>query len=102
MSEVVIHPVSKAAASRSHLNPQRFEELYRQSIESPEEFWAEQAGELIYWHEPWKTVIDSDFTKAEAKWFSGARLNGQHLCNLFYTIVEANSNYYGLLPGLRN
>ena len=80
MSEVVIHPVSKAAASRSHLNPQRFEELYRQSIESPEEFWAEQAGELIYWHEPWKTVIDSDFTKAEAKWFSGARLNVAFNC----------------------
>ncbi|MCH2347007.1 MAG: acetate--CoA ligase, partial [Pseudomonadales bacterium] len=80
MSKVVIHPVSKAAASRSHLNPQRFEELYRQSIESPEEFWAEQAGELIYWHEPWKTVIDSDFTKAEAKWFSGARLNVAFNC----------------------
>ena len=80
MSEVVIHPVSKDAASRSHLNPQRFEELYRQSIESPEEFWAEQAGELIYWHEPWKTVIDSDFTKAEAKWFSGARLNVAFNC----------------------
>ena len=80
MSEGVIHPGSKAAASRSHLNPQRFEELYRQSIESPEEFWAEQAGELIYWHEPWKTVIDSDFTKAEAKWFSGARLNVAFNC----------------------
>ncbi|GIT21775.1 MAG: hypothetical protein CM1200mP40_14570 [Gammaproteobacteria bacterium] len=25
-----------------------------QSIESPKEFWAEQAGELLHWHEPWK------------------------------------------------
>ena len=53
---------------------------YRQSIESPEEFWAEQAGELIYWHEPWKNVISSDFNKAEASWFSGAKLNVTFNC----------------------
>ncbi len=80
MPEAVIHPVSQAAASRSHLNPQRFDELYKQSIEFPEEFWAEQAGELIYWHEPWKTVISSDFTQAEASWFSGAKLNVTFNC----------------------
>ena len=80
MPEAVIHPVSQAASSRSHLNPQRFDELYKQSIEFPEEFWAEQAGELIYWHEPWKTVISSDFTQAEASWFSGAKLNVTFNC----------------------
>ena len=57
MSEDKIYPVSETAAERSQLSKERFEDLYQQSIESPEEFWAEQAGELLHWHEPWKTVI---------------------------------------------
>ena len=40
MSEDKIYPVSEAAAERSHLSKERFEELYQQSIESPKEFWA--------------------------------------------------------------
>ena len=44
MSEDKIYGVSEAARNRSHLDAARFQELYRQSIESPEEFWADQAG----------------------------------------------------------
>ncbi len=80
MSEEKIYPVSKYTASRSHLDKARFLDLYKQSIESPEEFWAEQAGELIHWHKPWKSVVDGDFDKAETKWFSGAQLNVTFNC----------------------
>ena len=52
MSETKIYPVSGDAKNHSHLNPKRYEELYQQSINAPEEFWAEQAGELLHWHEP--------------------------------------------------
>ena len=80
MSEEKIYPVSASAAKYSHLDQATYQELYNQSIESPEEFWAEQAGELIHWHEPWKSVVSSDFNKAEAKWFSGAKLNVAFNC----------------------
>ena len=75
-----IYPVTEAAAQRSHLDRARYQELYRQSITSPEEFWAEQAGALIHWHEPWQSVASSDFTKAEAGWFTGAKLNVAFNC----------------------
>ena len=80
MSEDKIYPVSETAAERSQLSKERFEELYRRSIESPEEFWAEQAGELLHWHEPWKTVMHSEFEKAETSWFAGGKLNVSFNC----------------------
>jgi len=49
--------------------------MYQHSIDAPEEFWAEQAGNLLHWHEPWKKVSGGDFSKAESKWFEGAKLN---------------------------
>ena len=80
MSEDKRYPVSEAAAERSHLSKERFEELYQQSIESPKEFWAEQAGELLHWHEPWKSVMYSEFKKAETSWFVGGKLNVSFNC----------------------
>jgi propionyl-CoA synthetase len=51
----------------------RFDEVYRRSLEQPEEFWAE-AAEAIDWVEPWKRVLD-DFRAPRYRWFSGGRLN---------------------------
>ena len=53
-----------------------YEALYKKSMEDPEAFWAEQAGELE-WYEPWEKVLD----EAEApfyKWFVGAKTNIVH------------------------
>ena len=80
MPETKIYPVSTDVKNRSHLNPERYEELYQQSINTPEEFWAEQAGELLHWHEPWKTVMHSEFEKAETSWFTGGKLNVAYNC----------------------
>ena len=80
MSEQKIYPVSESAASHSYLDQASYQELYQQSIDSPEEFWAEQAGKLIHWHKPWQSVFSADFIKAEASWFSGAKLNVAFNC----------------------
>ena len=80
MSEEKLYPVTDSAASQSHLNKERFQKLYKQSIDSPEKFWAEQAEELIYWHKPWRAVCSSNFKKAEATWFTGAKLNVAYNC----------------------
>tara|TARA_B110000879_G_scaffold182974_1_gene241356 strand:+ start:19359 stop:21296 length:1938 start_codon:yes stop_codon:yes gene_type:complete len=80
MSEDKLYPVTEHAASRSHLEQPRFQELYQQSIASPDEFWAEQADELLHWHQRWQSVSSSDFNKAEASWFTGAKLNVAFNC----------------------
>jgi propionyl-CoA synthetase len=48
-------------------------EVYRRSLERPEEFWAE-AAEAIDWDKSWDRVLD-DARPPFYRWFSGARLN---------------------------
>ena len=80
MTQEKVYPVSKTASSNSHLNRETYEKLYRESIESPEKFWAEQAKELLSWHEPWKVVKQGDFRDASSEWFSEAKLNVSYNC----------------------
>lgn len=80
MSEQKSYPVSESTAGNTYLNKDSFQEMYTQSIESPDDFWAEQAGKLLYWNEPWKKVTSGDFAKAESKWFEGAKLNVAYNC----------------------
>lgn len=80
MSEEKLYPVIESASQRSHLNREQYEKLYEQSIENPDEFWAEQAGELLYWHQPWKEVFGGDFSNADVQWFAGAKLNVAYNC----------------------
>jgi propionyl-CoA synthetase len=51
----------------------RFDDVYRRSLERPEEFWAE-AAEAIDWVEPWTRVLD-DTRAPFYRWFTGGRLN---------------------------
>lgn len=49
------------------------EDVYRRSLESPEEFWAEQA-QALHWDEPWQQVLDTRGAPLY-RWFSGGKLN---------------------------
>src|SRR5438128_7921420 len=48
-------------------------EIYRRSLERPEEFWAE-AAEAIDWERRWDRVLDAS-RPPFYRWFAGARLN---------------------------
>jgi len=50
-----------------------YQQLYRRSIEQPDQFWAE-AAEQISWSKPWDKVLDVS-NKPYYRWFSGAMLN---------------------------
>ena len=80
MSEEKVYRVTNTAASQSHLNAESFQKLYKQSINSPDKFWASQAEELLYWHEPWQSISSGSFEKAEPTWFAGAKLNVAYNC----------------------
>ena len=51
----------------------RYEDLYRQSIEAPEDFWAEQAR-AIHWHRAPDRILD-DSNPPFRKWFVGGETN---------------------------
>jgi acetyl-CoA synthetase len=54
-----------------------YQELYRRSIDEPDAFWAEVAGELD-WFTPWTKVLD--WQAPHARWFVGGQLNLCHNC----------------------
>lgn len=51
----------------------RYEEVYRQSIEQPEQFWAEQAN-AIHWHKPPQQILDYS-NPPFRRWFVGGQTN---------------------------
>ncbi len=53
-----------------------YEQAYRQSLASPDSFWAE-AAEDLFWYKRWDRVLD-DSRAPNYKWFVGGMLNSCH------------------------
>jgi acetyl-CoA synthetase len=69
-------------AAKAHVKSlEEYEAMYRRSVEDPEGFWAEAAGELE-WFEKWDRVLvpGKDGSGLGAKWFVGGKLNLSHNC----------------------
>ncbi len=75
MSESPLYPVPTHWQENAWINKQKYRQMYRQSIEQPDQFWAEQAEEFLSWDRPWQTVSSFDFAAGEATWFEGGQLN---------------------------
>lgn len=56
---------------------QQYRELWEESVQKPDKFWAREAGEL-HWQEKWKTVLE--WEAPFAKWFVGGKLNVSENC----------------------
>ncbi len=61
-----------------------YEIAYKRSLDDPEGFWADAAGE-IDWVKPWDTVLDSS-NKPFYRWFTGAE------CNTCYNAVDRHAD----------
>ena len=81
MSEKLIYPVPEAISKAANIDDATYQRLYRQSLDDPEGFWAEQA-QRIDWIEPWRTVKETSFQRNDVsiKWFNGGRLNVSANC----------------------
>jgi acetyl-CoA synthetase len=75
MSEVHLYPVPERFKSSAAINLARYKEMYDQSINSPDTFWAEQAKTFLTWQQPWSQVTKSDLRKGEVAWFIDGKLN---------------------------
>ncbi len=75
-----IYSVPTAIAGKAHINKEKYNSLYQQSITDPDGFWAEQAKSFLSWQKPWDTVSEFDFHKGVAKWFEGGQLNVSENC----------------------
>ena len=61
-----------------YLTEASYHALYKQSINDPESFWAQQASIFIDWISPWTQVKTGDFS--DAAWFLNGKLNACYNC----------------------
>ncbi len=60
-----------------NLTLERFNDMYRQSLEQPDAFWSGVADEL-HWFKRWETVLE--WNEPHAKWFVGGTTNLSYNC----------------------
>ena len=65
---------------RDALEALDYSAVYNNSVLHPNEFWSQQAHELISWFSKWNEVQTGNFDKAELQWFVGAKLNVSDNC----------------------
>ena len=80
MFDISTFPTADAVRRAAQLSQEDYQRLYRQSIEQPDTFWAEQANGFLDWITPWHTVHRSDIHTGAAQWFAGGQLNVSYNC----------------------
>ena len=82
MSEQHTYNVPAEFAAKANINAEQYKTLYKQSIDDPETFWAEQAKNFLSWSKPWDKVMDYSFDANDLyiKWFQGGTLNVAYNC----------------------
>lgn len=80
MFDISTFPTADAVRRAAQLSQEDYQRLYRQSIDQPDAFWAEQANGFLDWITPWHTVQRSDISTGAAQWFAGGQLNVSYNC----------------------
>ncbi len=80
MDDNRIYPVALRNAEDAYIDEARYQEMYRRSIERPEEFWSQQAEKYLTYSKKWDRVMDYDYVNGAIAWFSGAKLNATVNC----------------------
>jgi acetyl-CoA synthetase len=73
----VVIPVDSAFSQSAWIDKEAYQNIYRESIENPEQFWSEQAVQKLDWITPFTKVKDTSFAKDDVhvKWFEDGQLN---------------------------
>lgn len=80
MSDDKRYPIPPAIQEKTHLNVDQYADLYQQSIDDPEQFWAEQAQRFVTWSKPWNSVSNCNFEQGLIRWYEGGHLNVSENC----------------------
>jgi len=76
MSDDKIYPVPEDWASTAYVNRAQYEEMYRQSIENPDEFWRHH-GYRVDWIKPFSKVKHTSYDphNVDIRWYEDGTLN---------------------------
>ena len=73
----LFHPSAEFSARAQVKSMDEYRATWRRSIEQPDAFWGEIAGEL-HWFKPWSSVCE--WTAPDARWFVGGQTNLAYNC----------------------
>lgn len=74
-----VFDVPKEFQRKALISNEQYEQMYQESIENPEAFWAKQA-ERLHWFKKWETTKDVDYHQAKISWFAGGKINASYNC----------------------
>ncbi len=80
MAKERIYEPSEEIINDAVISNDEFEELYKESINNPDQFWDQQARNYLSWDKEWDVIKESDLTKGDVSWFKGAKLNASVNC----------------------
>jgi len=80
MNKERIYNPSQSILENSNISSSEFEELYKKSLENPDQFWSEQADKYLDWDQRWTQIQETDIKKGEIAWFKGGKLNASVNC----------------------
>ena len=72
------HPTSDFSEMAHIKTREEYDEMYKRSINAPDEFWGDQA-EHFHWFKKWDTVLNKD-NAPFYKWFEGGTTNLCYNC----------------------
>jgi len=81
MSTEKIYQVDAAFAANAVVDKQKYQTMYKQSVNDPDGFWREQ-GKRIDWFKDYSIVKNSSFApgNVDIKWFEDGTLNASYNC----------------------
>ena len=80
MTKETIYKPSDDIVKNALISQNEFENLYKESINNPTNFWAEQALNYLTWDQEWEEVKESNLANGKISWFKGAKLNASVNC----------------------
>jgi len=80
-----IYPVPEKIKKMAYISGRAaYDKLWKKSVDKPEEFWGEIAGEYVEWFKKWDKVMDYNFDIKKGpiyvKFFEGGKLNVSYNC----------------------
>jgi len=82
MSEEKLYPPADSFVKNALLDEKAYQDMYKMSIEEPEEFWTTEANKFVSWEKPFITVLDYSFDQSNLhiEWFKEGTLNVSYNC----------------------
>jgi acetyl-CoA synthetase len=80
MSNIKNYPIAPKFTQQANISELQYHQMYTHSIIEPDNFWGQQANQLISWFKPWEKVSTGDFTHMDTTWFINGKLNVCYNC----------------------